>query len=281
MSLPTSPIGSALAPQVSDMFDFPIPPTEFPELILHPVQTADPTCSRLASAASIDQPLPSDIAIDQQQISQRSVGITLQNFKRISKSTTSLPNISGNGSDVFDLGEDSLAADAASREPKSFVRTRAAKSHHNLLQAEESPLLSQSLFSMTSRCEPMPEVADLLTPIENRSYEFDMGKSTGTITLISHMHAPSKTSSVGQQLHRNQGVATSGPGPSREVHYQISTPLPRKQASMSQISNRQSNRNSMFIAGSLLPAIDMCRPTLPELACGVDLVLLGYVPWSN
>ncbi|KAJ2816087.1 hypothetical protein FBU31_006702, partial [Coemansia sp. 'formosensis'] len=110
---------------------------------------------------------------------------------------------------------------------------------------------------MTSRCEPMPEVADLLTPIENRSYESDMGKSTGTITLTSHMHAPSTTSSVGQQLHRHQGIAASGPGPSREVHYQISTPLPRKQASMSQISNRQSNRNSMFIAGSLLPAIDM------------------------
>ncbi|KAJ1897262.1 hypothetical protein LPJ71_006392, partial [Coemansia sp. S17] len=257
MSVPTSPIDTASAPQVSDLFDFPIPPTEFPELVLRPVQAADAMCNRYTSAASIDQPLSPDVAVDPHKTSQRSVGIMLQNFKRISKSTTSLPNISGHGPDTFGLSEYSLAGDATSTELKPFTHIRAAKSHHNLLQAEESPLLSQSLFSMNSRCEPMPDVADLLTPIESRSYESDMGKSTGTITLVSHTHAPSTNSSVGQQVYRHQGLAGNSAGLSREVHYQITTPLPRKQASMSQIGNRQSNRNSMFIAGSLLPAVDM------------------------
>ncbi|KAJ2866416.1 hypothetical protein GGH94_001535 [Coemansia aciculifera] len=257
MSVPTSPTGISSVPQVSDLFDFPIPPTEFPELILRPVQAADAMCNRYTSAASIDLPLSPDVDVDSHNTPQRSVGILLQNFKRISKSTTSLPNISGHGTDAFGYSEYSLAGEAASTELKPFTHTRAAKSHHNLLQTEESPLLSQSLFSMNSRCEPMSDVADLLTPIESRSYEFDMGKSTGTITLVSHTHAPSTTSSVGQQIHRHPGPAGNSAGLSREVHYQIPTPMPRKQASMSQIGNRQSNRNSMFIAGSLLPAIDM------------------------
>ncbi|KAJ2733191.1 hypothetical protein IW152_003263 [Coemansia sp. BCRC 34962] len=255
MPLPTSPIGSSSAPQVSDLFDFPIPPTEFPELTLRPVQAADAMSNRRTIAVSIDQPLSPGVVADPNKAPERSTGIMLQNYKRASKSTTSLPNISATDPDAFGLGEYSPADDSTSRDAKPLAQMRAAKSHHNLQQVEESPLLSQSLFSITSRCEPMSEVADLLTPIENRSYASDMGKSAGTITLVSHTHAPSSTTSIRMQAYRPQGPTTSSSRLSREVHYQA--PLPRKQASMSQISNWQSNRNSMFIAGSLLPAIDM------------------------
>ncbi|KAJ2021694.1 hypothetical protein GGI06_002140 [Coemansia sp. S85] len=249
------PTDSPSAPQVSDLFDFPIPPTEFPELALRPAQAADAMNNRRTIAASIDQPLPPSVVAGPSKAPERSAGITLQSYKRVSKSTTSLPNISATDPNAFGLNEYSLADDSTSRDVKPPAQMRAAKSHHNLQQAEESPLLSQSLFSITSRCEPMPEVADLLTPIENRSYESDMGRSTGTITLVSHTHAPSSTSSIRMQAYRPQGPTASNSRLSREVHYQ--DPLPRKQASMSQIGNRQSNRNSMFIAGSLLPAIDM------------------------
>ncbi|KAJ2644733.1 hypothetical protein GGF44_000452 [Coemansia sp. RSA 1694] len=264
MSARTSSIGSLLAPQVSSLFDFPTPPTEFPELTPHPeLVSAGEVFNRRTSAASADQALSPDAAtyLRSKPSQQRSVGILLQNFKRISKSTTSLPTISGYASDAFGLSDYSLSGNGDSTEETKHPPTciRGARSHHNLQQAEESPFLSQSLFSITSRCEPMPDVADLLTPIENRSYESDMGKSTGTIMLVSHTHAPSTALDAEQQLHVNQAppqllhsALSSG-----EVHYQIPRPMPRKQVSMSQVGIRQSNRNSMFISGALLPAVDM------------------------
>ncbi|KAJ2747198.1 hypothetical protein GGI20_000719 [Coemansia sp. BCRC 34301] len=263
MSARTSSSDSPLVRRVSDLFDFPVPPTEFPEPAPHLAQyIADTACNQRTSAASVDQlPVPDTTSGSRSKPSQqRAAEVMLQNYGRVPKPTTSLPNISGIDLDVFGFGDPSLSANDASKETEQQPSThvRAAKSHHNLLQTEESPFLSQSLFSINSRCEPMPDVADLLTPIECRSYESDMGKSTGTIMLVSHTYAPLTTLSGEQKLgHNSEASPIHNTGSSRGVHYLAPSPIAHKQASMSQIGIRESNRNSMFIAGALLPAINM------------------------
>ncbi|KAJ1901279.1 hypothetical protein LPJ66_000896 [Kickxella alabastrina] len=260
--------------QTSNLFDFPAPPDQPPVLVLHLVQTPDSQYpSRRLSAVEASppgSPSPTD-TVNSKSPFDMSSGLSMSKFKRFSKSTTSLPMMAGyHGHSIADnihLGEYPLPlyggnpyCSKLGLPPPPLLKLRAVKSQYNLKSTEECGLLSDSIFSMVSKAEPMADVTDLLTSIEYQSFESDIGNSSGTITLVSHTHGSSTGSNVSQDCH-TRGPADPDTMPTfsggRSVQVQLLTPVPRKQKSMAQLEAQSKNRNSMFVSGALLPPVAM------------------------
>ncbi|KAJ2787559.1 hypothetical protein GGI15_000639 [Coemansia interrupta] len=266
-----------------NLYDFPAPPDQPPNVIRNSMLIPDPQkrASRRLSANGTSPPCspcpaPQDLGNNKtQEVS--APGLYLGNFKRFSKSTTSLPAMLS--SHNFGLCDDIQLGDyqyypseadqktaAEHRQGKAQVQQpsadqphqlRAARSHHNLQNPEDCGVLSQSMLSMASKIEPMPDVADLLSPIECDSYEYvaEEDKPTGIITLVSH-HTNEEplsppASAFPMQSAPETSVASNG------VRTRVAGPIPRKQMSMAQLEARCINRNSMLVSGTLLPAVHM------------------------
>ncbi|KAJ2724886.1 hypothetical protein GGI07_001635 [Coemansia sp. Benny D115] len=125
----------------------------------------------------------------------------------------------------------------------------------------------------------MPEVADLLSPIEYQVYDSDLDNSASTIPLASQDGVAAATSAnsgtnarvltpqpeavpgadtKAQPLHSSQQAPDFERGQQVSVaHPQSFVPVPRKQMSMAQLEARIKSRNSMLVAGTLLPAVSM------------------------
>ncbi|KAJ2126976.1 hypothetical protein IW136_006522, partial [Coemansia sp. RSA 678] len=134
------------------------------------------------------------------------------------------------------------------------MQIRAAKSHHNLHCTEDNGPLSQSLLSLMSKGEQMPDVADLLSPIESRSCEFEQRGPPEAATL--EVHAPeryippmSRQHSPGQVLAANYPSAE----PRNVEHPAVQL---RKQISMAQLEARLGDCNSMAVSDMLFLGTD-------------------------
>lgn len=279
----------------SGLYDFPTPPTEFPKLILCPVQSPDyPAENRYSHATSASSPEPLPYLSNELQFKgdpKTESTNDLLKLKRISKSTTSLP-IPLSGHCYMD--DHLLSSNYSFLEPiqenykgqQTSMQPRATKSYHNLKADEESPPLNQSFFSLASRGrgidvggEPMPEIADLLSPIDSSSIKSEMEKSSGTITLVSHVYGQRSTASSGENHHRRDGSSgdviaeqslTRMPMPSDGA---MPSHQPLKRFSMANLGIQRSNRNSAVVSGTLITAADMDFTTgltekRPHSSCG-------------
>ncbi|KAJ1804079.1 hypothetical protein LPJ75_005690, partial [Coemansia sp. RSA 2598] len=205
--------------QTADLFDFPTPPAQPPNHNRHSTLVPDPQsrASKRQSSAESNMQVHLSSAPDARLAANGAAGWMkgadidgsgdcqerpvsgqyIANFKRLSKSTTSLPAmLSGYG---FGIGDDTYLGDyqyypgenesrAAGEKPAEAHlsqqlppqhpllresrprQLRAAKSHHNLQAPEDNGVLSQSMLSMASKVEPLLDVVDLLMPIECGSY---------------------------------------------------------------------------------------------------------------
>ncbi|KAI9501884.1 hypothetical protein BX070DRAFT_227497 [Coemansia spiralis] len=273
---PENPVASSDGDQASnELFAFPVPPTGCHDSACLPEKDLGSEVRARRSVASMDSPPgTTNESIYPYQAWPEQENFCTNQFKRFSKSTTSLPIILIHfADDSLVAGDDgSMEAEAltaagatdvfsganySTKHKKSSPTLRAAKSHQNLLTTNESPSFSQSMFSLASKGEQMPEIAGLLSPIDtNRSYESTIEKSSGTITLVSHAHAHS--TAPGTDNHHEQPSFGIHNNMEEEHVYQPPPvmPKPRKQLSMAQIEARLSNRNSMFIADVLLSGVD-------------------------
>ncbi|KAJ2082896.1 hypothetical protein H4R24_001226 [Coemansia sp. RSA 988] len=179
-------------------------------------------------------------------------------FSRISKSTTSLPYFPEHdeGSDTkdinftFDAGEGVFEEYKRTTSAKMFSHARAARSQHHLPCVSDNTPLSESLLSLANKGEQMSEVADLLSPIESGSYESDMERSSGVITLVSHNHEPGVSQPETPQCHQRQQTCSNVPTTSSCNGGVPATQL-RKQMSMAHIESKYNNRNSMVVSDML------------------------------
>ncbi|KAJ1823632.1 hypothetical protein LPJ73_009383, partial [Coemansia sp. RSA 2703] len=250
-----------------------------PHLIPDPQKRA----SRRLSAndpSPASSPHPTQQEIDQTQEAS-APGLYLGSFKRFSKSTTSLPAmLSSHKFGLYDiqLGDYQyypVETDYKTVGRRAGPRTaqvsmdqphglRAARSHHNLQHPDDCGVLSQSMLSMASKIEPMPDVTDLLSPIQRDSYEYEAEdhKATGVITLVSHHHTNDEppTSTWPPVIPLNNAAEHSAPlapAAGNAARPRVAAPMPRKQMSMAQLEARCMNRNSMLVSGTLLPAVSM------------------------
>ncbi|KAJ2851389.1 hypothetical protein IWW36_001156 [Coemansia brasiliensis] len=166
-------------------------------------------------------------------------------LRRISRSTTSLPMFSNQDSDDTALTDNASGQNENYKPGKFYMQLRAAKSHHNLCYIEDTGALSQSLLSLMSKGERMPEVADLLSPIANQSYESDMDRSS-----IKLMVQPQVSEPVVPQPSPMSTHSCSIKSPKNTIASSPERPpvLLRKQMSMAQMEDRLSNRNSMVVS---------------------------------
>ncbi|KAJ2802429.1 hypothetical protein H4R20_003284 [Coemansia guatemalensis] len=271
-----SPLEDASAVQKNlqnvDLFNFPAPPSQFPKESPHLDQdnrinqeqednaTVNKDFLKAEEGLRIDTGEPTN-EDDLPLLRIETAGLNTARFNRISKSTTSLPffpehDDSSGISDIdatFGTSDDVFEGYKTPKGTKIFSHARAAKSHHHLPCVGDNAPLSQSLLSLANKGEQMSEVADLLSPIESGSYESDMEKSSGAITLVSHNHEqaasqPKKSHGRQRPQSRSNVSATSncnGSVPATQL---------RKQMSMAQIESRYNNRNSMVVSDMLFPS---------------------------
>ncbi|KAJ2705651.1 hypothetical protein FB645_002246 [Coemansia sp. IMI 203386] len=241
--------------QTDNLFDFPTPPAQPPSHVRHSMLTIPDSHKRASRRLSlVDLGIPShpdpagrlaadlkaDTGVDTDLVTSDATseisdadtdesddhqdrpesGKYIANFKKLSKSTTSLPAmLSGYSFGINDdlhLGdyqyypcEKSLMvtsgkpaeADLSQQAPplypplreRSSRFLRAAKSHHNLQTPEDNCILSQSMLSMASKVEPLLEVVDLLSPIQCGSYEYDACRSLDALATASGAHVEPDT----------------------------------------------------------------------------------------
>ncbi|KAJ2162912.1 hypothetical protein GGF46_000295 [Coemansia sp. RSA 552] len=238
----SSPIHAAHSPgdaHSSDMFDFPAPPSqpsahapnqtgsEFPKHTLNPTRSPR----------------------------QDDPGIDVARFKHMSRSTASLPVFDRRNTSEFQESEDSSDDQCSAEDGKVYRQPRAAQSHYNLHCVDDNAPLSESFLSLVYKGEQMSEIAHLMSPIASGSFESDMAKSSGTITLVSHTHENDVP-----PLPRGRGDQRP---PARDNNAEPITPsssqggVPfvklRKQMSMAQMEARYNNRNSMVVSDMLFP----------------------------
>ncbi|KAJ2738094.1 hypothetical protein H4R23_001389 [Coemansia sp. Cherry 401B] len=248
--------------QSADLFDFPNPPSQNPEPPL-PALEATPTDTGVHNdfehASQVEEIDQRDVtgSADQSPLDLRHSGLDASRFSRISRSTASLPAFSKRDPYGSTAAED--APEDGLKPSRMYLQARAAKSHHNLSCPEDNGPLSQSLLSLMSKSEQMPEVADLLSPIENCSYESDMGKSSTAATLVSHAPERALPPPMPALRQRSPDISSIENGDADRPVVQL-----RKQMSMAQIETRLSNRNSMIVSDMLFPGGDgFCSNTLP------------------
>ncbi|KAJ2454562.1 hypothetical protein EV183_001433 [Coemansia sp. RSA 2336] len=240
---PASNANDANSPNPHDLFDFPAPPTQNPGSHTQPdEQTAEvietPEDADQSACNSHDLYHDND-AWAKSPVSAHNFDTDIMRLRRMSRSTTSLPMFSNQDKSAT-APESALECNGNLKPSKFYMQPRAAKSHHNLCYAEDTGALSQSLLSLMSKGERMPEVADLLSPIASQSYESDIDQSSIKVTM-QPQPSPMSTYSNSIRSLKTTG-ASSYKSPERPPV------LLRKQMSMAQMEDRLNNRNSMVVS---------------------------------
>ncbi|KAJ2478612.1 hypothetical protein IWW56_003611 [Coemansia sp. RSA 2131] len=237
----------------ADLFDFPAPPSQHAEHSQGHEQDALKDLGQLRSSENADL-CESTCAVSQTPPGLCSSGLGSSRFNRYSRSTTSLPAFANHNVDGYYAGEDVSDDGSAPKTSRPYMQIRAAKSHHNLTCTEDNGPLSQSLLSLMSKGEQMPDVADLLSPIESRSCEFEQGPSEAA-TLAAH--APESSIPPPMPGQHSPGQLLADNYPSAEPH-NVEHPAVqlRKQISMAQLEARLNNRNSMVVSDMLFLGTD-------------------------
>ncbi|KAJ2250937.1 hypothetical protein H4S00_003506 [Coemansia sp. D1744] len=229
----------------ADLFDFPVPPSQRADHSLGCEQDAPKALWQLRPSENAD-PCESTCAVSQTLGSSR--------INQYSRSTTSLPAFANHNVDGYYAGEDVSDDGSTPKTSRPYMQIRAAKSHHNLHCTEDNWQLSQSLLSLMSKGEQMPGVADLLSPIESRSCEFEQEGPPEEATL--EAHAPeSSIPPISRQHSQGQLLAANYPSvePRSVEHPAVQL---RKQISMAQLEARLSNCNSMVVSDMLFLGTD-------------------------
>ncbi|KAJ1902708.1 hypothetical protein LPJ81_003456, partial [Coemansia sp. IMI 209127] len=257
------------------MYAFPVPPMDCYDTSFHPTHDSAAIDShKRRSVVSMDPPLfggpgsgfePNGTSKLEQE------NHCISQFKRFSKSTASLPIILTHFSDDGQATRSSMEAHvlnmARSAEPESnsgyggtgsskvMSTVRAARSHHNLRSTKNNHSCSQSMFSLESKDEPMPDTSEFISPTKStHSYGHSTDTSSGTITLVSYAYGQQP---VPSDESGGRSGAQNGAGPQSCFSEQslFPVPLPRRQYSMAQIEARLSNRNSMFVSDALFSSV--------------------------
>ncbi|KAJ2355284.1 hypothetical protein GGF43_002776 [Coemansia sp. RSA 2618] len=211
----------------ADLFDFPAPPTAKEEQTRDFGQDAQTSAEVLGCCSDLP----------------------------CSKSTASLPALSKHGADGCYIGEDAPDNSSVPKVNRPYLQARGAKSHHNLHCVEDDGSLSQSLLSLFNKGEQMPDVADLLSPIESRSREFEAAMPPKSATLVPYK--PEYGVPPPAPGNHAQGQMFTSNASSADVR-NVGRPavLLRKQMSMAQMEARLSNRNSMIVSDMFFPGAD-------------------------
>ncbi|KAI8326500.1 hypothetical protein GQ54DRAFT_319128 [Martensiomyces pterosporus] len=242
--------------QAPDLYNFPSPPSKHHEPTLLPSRSPNETA---AQTFRYHKSMSTSPALSLCPV-QPDCGLGSSAYVRVSKSTTSLPKFSSQFGAPLQLSEFPMPDEPAPKSGKRATHVRAAKSHHNLLKRDEgSKSFFQSIFALDTRGEPLPDAADIPSPTDTGSYESDAGKSSGTITLVSHTHGPSTSSSLAQK-EKKASLPYETPDPEGNPK-SFPTPHPHKlsniepaAAAASGGSNDGYRRNSMLISPSALSA---------------------------
>ncbi|KAJ2632538.1 hypothetical protein H4R22_001180 [Coemansia sp. RSA 1290] len=248
---PTSNTSDANSPSPHDLFDFPAPPTQNPGSHTQPneqcaivIDTPDATDQSFCN--SHDQHHDNG-AWTKSPVSAQNSDNDIIRPRRMSRSTTSLPMLSNQDKDDTAL-ENALERSGNFRSGKFYMQPRAAKSHHNLCYIEDTGALSQSLLSLMSKGERMPEVADLLSPIASQSYESDIDQSSIKATVQSQVLEPMEPQPSPMSTYSNSIRSLKTTDASSYKSPERPPVLLRKQMSMAQMEDRLNNRNSMVIS---------------------------------